>query len=90
MKNSKNLAMFRRLEMAICIKSLKRSIHQSFTSLRMQQMKTSYTSTISVMDVETSRFGGHASNVQHAKMLIYVKHASINDCRNLTLKKEEG
>jgi hypothetical protein len=89
MKNFKDLAMSRRLEMAICIKPFNRLIHPSSFSLRMQQMKTSYTSTISVMDVETSRFGGHVSNVQHAKMLIYVKHASIKDCRNLTLKKEE-
>ena len=53
----------------------------------MQQTKTSYTSTTSVMDAETSRYGVHASSVQHAKMLIYVRHASIRDCKDLTLKK---
>jgi len=41
------------------------------------------------MDAETSRYGAHASSVQHAKMLICVKHASIRDYKELTLKKEE-
>lgn len=41
------------------------------------------------MDAETSQYGAHASSVQHAKMLICVKHASIRDCKELTLKKEE-
>jgi hypothetical protein len=49
----------------------------------MRQMKTSYTNTISVMDVETNRFGAPDSSAQHAKMLIFVKHVSIRDYKDL-------
>jgi len=87
--NFKTLVMCLISEMAVNIKSFRRLIHLNSSSLRMRQTKTSYTSTTSVMDAETSRYGVHASSVQHAKMLIYVRHASIRDCKDLTLKKEE-
>jgi hypothetical protein len=75
--------MYLQMEMASFLKTFRRLIHPNFSSLRMRQMKTSYTNTISVMDVETNRFGAPDSSAQHAKMLIFVKHVSIRDYKDL-------
>ena len=89
MMNFKMLIMILQSEMALCIKTFNRSIHPNSSSLRMRPMKTYCTSTISAMGVETSLFGAHASSAPFAKKLIFVKHASIRDCADLTLKKEK-
>ena len=76
-------------DMALCFITFNRSIHPNSSSLRMRPMKTYCTSTISAIGVETSLFGAHASSAPFAKKLIFVKHASIRDCADLTLKKEK-
>lgn len=88
-KNFKPLIKLLQSEMSqLMIKSSKGSILVNSSSLRMPPMKTYCTNITSVIDAELNRFGALASSAQHAKMLIFVKHASIIDCRRLTLKKE--